>query len=114
MFSAFLNKYIYFEDDFIFPSSYTIGIVQDNTEFYWRYQRYAFVREYFECLPLSYPPLIIVSHIILLMLTIYYKCRSKFRRNQVTDEYHLPISKKITRTFSKFPKIVIIFYVYIN
>ncbi|CAF4025827.1 unnamed protein product, partial [Rotaria sp. Silwood1] len=48
----------------------TIGKVQENTNFYWRYQRYWFIREYFQRLPLSYPPLIIIPHIILFILTI--------------------------------------------
>ncbi|CAF0985839.1 unnamed protein product [Adineta steineri] len=51
----------------------TIDKVKENTEFYWRYQRYSFIREYFEQPPCAYPPLIIVSHIILLIRYIYSK-----------------------------------------
>ncbi|CAF1116862.1 unnamed protein product, partial [Rotaria sordida] len=81
----------------------TIGKVQENTEFYWRYQRYSFVREYFERLPLSYPPLIIIPHIILLFLTIYQKCCSKLSRNRVINENHVPLSKSFTRIFKMIP-----------
>ncbi|CAF1034271.1 unnamed protein product [Adineta steineri] len=51
----------------------TIDKVKENTEFYWRYQRYSFIREYFEQPPCAYPPLIIFSHIILLVRYIYSK-----------------------------------------
>ncbi|CAF3987348.1 unnamed protein product, partial [Rotaria sp. Silwood2] len=77
----------------------SIGKVQANTEFYWRYQRYSFVREYFEHLPLSYPPLIIVSHIILIILTIQNIRCSKLGRNRVAHNHYVPISKRLTRTF---------------
>ncbi|CAF1238406.1 unnamed protein product [Adineta steineri] len=51
----------------------TIDKVKENTEFYWRYQRYSFIREYFEQPPCAYPPLIIFSHIILLVRYNYSK-----------------------------------------
>ncbi|CAF3258135.1 unnamed protein product [Rotaria sp. Silwood2] len=82
----------------------SIGKVQQNTEFYWRYQRYSFVREYFERLPLSYPPLIVIPHIILLFLTIRHLCCLKLGRNQVVDENYIPLSKKFTRIFKMIPK----------
>ncbi|CAF4194876.1 unnamed protein product, partial [Rotaria sp. Silwood2] len=81
----------------------SIGKVQANTEFYWRYQRYSFVREYFEHLPLSYPPLIIVSHIILIILTIQNIRCSKLGRNRVAHNHYVPISKRLTRTFKMIP-----------
>ncbi|CAM4805119.1 unnamed protein product [Rotaria magnacalcarata] len=77
----------------------SIGKVQENTEFYWRYQRYSFVREYFEHLPLSYPPLIIISHIILIILNIKNICCSSVCRHRIVRDDHLPISKKFTRIF---------------
>ncbi|CAF3511447.1 unnamed protein product [Rotaria sp. Silwood1] len=81
----------------------SIGKVQENTEFYWRYQRYSFVREYFERLPLSYPPLIVISHIILIILTIQQKCCPS-GRNQVANQNQVPWSKKFTRIFKMIPK----------
>ncbi|CAF3845002.1 unnamed protein product [Rotaria sp. Silwood1] len=87
----------------MFQSSHSIDEVRENTEFYWRYQRYSFVREYFECLPLSYPPLIFISHIILLFLTIRSVCYSMFGRSQVASENNVPLSKKFTRIFKMIP-----------
>ncbi|CAF0951970.1 unnamed protein product [Rotaria sp. Silwood1] len=81
----------------------SIGKVQANTEFYWRYQRYSFVREYFEYLPLSYPPFIIISHIILIILTIKNACCSKLGRNQVATDNYVPVSKRLTRIFKMIP-----------
>ncbi|CAF3900565.1 unnamed protein product [Rotaria sp. Silwood2] len=81
----------------------SIGKVQANTEFYWRYQRYSFVREYFEHLPLSYPPLIIISHIILIILTIQNICCPKLGRNRVAHNHYVPISKRLARTFKMIP-----------
>ncbi|CAF4001686.1 unnamed protein product, partial [Rotaria sp. Silwood1] len=83
--------------------THSIDEVRENTEFYWRYQRYSFVREYFECLPLSYPPLIFISHIILLFLTIRSVCYSMFGRSQVASENNVPLSKKFTRIFKMIP-----------
>ncbi len=93
----FFNRYLFFSSD-------SIGKVQENTEFYWRYQRYSFVREYFERVPLGYPPLIIFSHFILLILFIQRKCCPRLFQNQVDDGNHVPISKRITPIFSKFDK----------
>ncbi|CAF1153400.1 unnamed protein product [Adineta steineri] len=55
----------------------TIDKVKENTEFYWRSQRYSFIREYFEQPPCAYPPLIIFSHIALLIHYIYSKSCDK-------------------------------------
>ncbi|CAF4377045.1 unnamed protein product [Rotaria sp. Silwood2] len=83
--------------------THSIDEVRENTDFYWRYQRYSFVREYFERLPLSYPPLIAISHIILLFLTIRRICCSKFGRNRVATKNYVPLSKKFTRVFKMIP-----------
>ncbi|CAF0870280.1 unnamed protein product, partial [Didymodactylos carnosus] len=40
----------------------TIVKVEENTEFFWRYQRYSFVRKYFERPLFAYPPLNIISY----------------------------------------------------
>ncbi|CAF3424141.1 unnamed protein product [Rotaria sp. Silwood1] len=83
--------------------THSVDHVRDNSDFYWRHQRYSFVREYFEGLPLSSPPLIFISHIVLLFLSIRRKCCSKLGRNQVTTENHIPLSKKFTRIFKMIP-----------
>ncbi|CAF1480220.1 unnamed protein product, partial [Rotaria sordida] len=83
--------------------THSIDEVRENTEFYWRYQRYAFVREYFERLPLSCPPLIVISHIVLLFLTIRRICHSILCRNQAPIENHVPLSKKLARVFKMIP-----------
>ncbi|CAF2084429.1 unnamed protein product [Rotaria magnacalcarata] len=82
----------------------SIAKVQENTEFYWCYQRYSFVREYFERFPLTYSLLIIISQIIFLTLTIRQKCCSKWGRNQVADANQVPLLKKFTRIFKMIPK----------
>lgn len=102
----FSKKCFHIKMLFIFLSSDSIGKVQENTEFYWRYQRYSFVREYFEHLPMSYPPLIIFSHILLLFLAIKRKFCPKLCLNQVTNEHHVPLSKRLTPIFSNFQDIV--------
>ncbi|CAF4434621.1 unnamed protein product, partial [Adineta steineri] len=75
----------------------TIDDIQENTEFYWRYQRYTFVREYFERPPLAYPPLIIFTHIIFLFIALKRKlCPTSFE-SQVTPENGKSKSKTVTR-----------------
>ncbi|CAF2988369.1 unnamed protein product, partial [Rotaria sp. Silwood2] len=81
----------------------SIGKVQQNTEFYWHYQRYTFVREYFERVPLFFPPLIIISHIILITLALRNKCCPKLCRNQVANVNNIPFSKRLTRIFKMIP-----------
>ncbi|CAM4808551.1 unnamed protein product [Rotaria magnacalcarata] len=81
----------------------SIGKVQQNTEFYWRYQRYSFVREYFERIPLSYPPLITIPHIILLVLTIRNKCWLNLIRTRDKNKHHVPSSKTFSPIFKMIP-----------
>ncbi|CAF3716629.1 unnamed protein product [Adineta steineri] len=65
----------------------TIDKVKENTEFYWRCQRYSFIREYFEQPPCAYPPLIIVPHIILLIRYIFSKpCGQEIEENDDTSK----------------------------
>ncbi|CAM4915953.1 unnamed protein product [Rotaria socialis] len=53
----------------------TIGKVQHNTEFYWDYQRYSFVREYFDRPALAYPPLIVFPHFFRVGHFTWQMCR---------------------------------------
>ncbi|CAF4312732.1 unnamed protein product, partial [Adineta steineri] len=73
----------------------TIDKVKENTEFYWRYQRYSFIREYFEQPPCAYPPLIIVPHIMLLIRYIYLKLSCKGNE----DNDHTSESITLLRNF---------------
>ncbi|XP_072019735.1 transient receptor potential cation channel subfamily M member 2-like [Amphiura filiformis] len=45
--------------------NYTFTTVQENTDVYWKYQRYKLIREYYKRPPLP-PPFIIMSHLYLL------------------------------------------------
>ncbi|CAF1014905.1 unnamed protein product [Adineta ricciae] len=83
--------------------SRSIDKVQDNTEFYWRYQRYTFVREYFERPPLAYPPLIFFTHVILLCRAIRHQLCPKLCRNRVGDENAESTSSILTSIFKMVP-----------
>lgn len=48
------------------PHSYTFGKVQGNSDLYWKSQRYSLIRE-FHSRPALAPPLIIISHVHLLI-----------------------------------------------
>lgn len=48
------------------PHSYTFGKVQGNSDLYWKAQRYSLIRE-FHSRPVLAPPLIIISHVHLLI-----------------------------------------------
>ncbi|CAF3454781.1 unnamed protein product [Rotaria sp. Silwood1] len=82
--------------------THTIDAVKENTQFYWRYQRYAFVREYFERLLFAYPPLNILTYIVILFIILQQKCYRKLCNSQVEVESHKSKSKGILRVFSKF------------
>ncbi|CAF1197338.1 unnamed protein product [Adineta steineri] len=73
----------------------TIDKVKENTEFYWRCQCYSFIREYFKQPPCAYPPLIIISHAILLIRYIYSKITCK----RTEDSNHTSESITLLRNF---------------
>ncbi|XP_070535403.1 transient receptor potential cation channel subfamily M member 2-like isoform X2 [Ptychodera flava] len=57
--------------------SYTFAAVQDNTDIFWKYQRYGLIVEY-QDRPTLCPPLIILSHIWLLVCCLHTRlCGSK-------------------------------------
>jgi hypothetical protein len=80
--------------------------VQENTEFYWRYQRYSFVREYFERPPFAYPPLTIFSYIALAFLTLRQSFCPKLCNNSAEDEDRASRLKSVTRIFSKINNLI--------
>ena len=114
--SASLNsKVLFIEDHLIFSRfSDTIGKVQENTEFYWRYQRYTFVREYFERVPFGYPPLTFFSHIILLLNFMRKQICGKYCENQVNPKQYEPDTNSFTPIFSRFSLHVIQYGAFIS
>lgn len=96
--STFSTGIVHFDSAFSFSDS--IGKVQENTEFYWRYQRYSFVREYFERVPLSYPPLIFITHVFLVCAMIKTFLFSKVLKRPAEQGQNKKISG-FTPTFSK-------------
>ena len=86
----------------IIEFSFTIDKVQENTEFYWRYQRYSFVREYFERPPFAYPPVIGITHVILAVLYLYGFCHRRCCGNKIGRKYYASSSSwGIMRVFSR-------------
>ena len=85
----------------MFHYSDSIGKVQQNTEFYWRYQRYSFVREYFQHPILAYPPLTIIPHVILLSYAIKRKFCSNLDENQQDGSENVSLSQRWTPIFSE-------------
>ncbi|CAF0983658.1 unnamed protein product [Adineta ricciae] len=75
----------------------TIDEVQEHTEFYWRFQRYSFVREYFERPWLAYPPLIIIPHLWIVGRALWKKCCSSKHYDARTEHHSVttPIFKMI-------------------
>jgi len=61
--NKFLNVY--------FPlNSFSINDVQDKNEFFWRYQRYELIREYFEKPIFAFPPFSLLVYVWLLIKII--------------------------------------------
>ncbi len=99
----FLRKYqlLDYENLLFVEFSHTIDKVQENTEFYWRCQRYAFVREYFESPPFAYPPLILLPHLVIIFLALQRKCCAKLCNNQVGSGDPGSKPKSLIQIFSK-------------
>ncbi|XP_038076672.1 transient receptor potential cation channel subfamily M member-like 2 isoform X3 [Patiria miniata] len=73
--------------------SYTFSAVQDNTDVYWRFQRYDLIQEYFSRPPLV-PPFIIISHIFLVVRFMLQKfCRVCLRYRSGEMKQRIPPSK---------------------
>lgn len=63
--------------------SYTFGKVQGNSDLYWKAQRYSLIRE-FHSRPALAPPLIIISHVRLLIRHLHRSCRGR-RKSSIPD-----------------------------
>ncbi|XP_072174396.1 transient receptor potential cation channel subfamily M member-like 2 [Diadema setosum] len=53
--------------------SYTFSAIQDNTDIFWKFQRYDLIKEYFNRPPLT-PPFIFISHFFYLIRFILQYC----------------------------------------
>ncbi|CAF4283363.1 unnamed protein product, partial [Rotaria sp. Silwood2] len=60
--------------------SYTFESVQSQTDRVWHYERYSFIREYFDRPPL-FPPFIILTHLIELIKLLIRHCSKRRRSN---------------------------------
>lgn len=68
--------------------STTINRVENNTKYFWRYQRYTFIQEYFEKPVVPASPIIVISYLGLIIRYAYFLFIS--RRGEVKD---IPIGK---------------------
>ena len=51
--------------------SFVINEIQVMNEYYWRYQRYELIREYFEKPKFAFPPLTLLVYILMLIRLVY-------------------------------------------
>ncbi|XP_033625076.1 transient receptor potential cation channel subfamily M member-like 2 isoform X2 [Asterias rubens] len=73
--------------------SYTFSAIQENTDVYWRFQRYDLVQEYFTRPPFV-PPFIIISHVFLVGRFIIQKtCKVCLRYRSGEMKQRIPQSK---------------------
>lgn len=71
--------------------SYTFQEVQDNTDCFWKFQRYELIKEY-HSRPAYPPPFILLSHLYLL-ITRFLLCRpSKNKHRQFSEWFPAPPS----------------------
>lgn len=83
--------------------SFTFSKVQDNSEKVWRFYRFGLVEEYYHK-PALAPPLIVISHLIMLVQFIYRSCKKQAPVNTDFSEYLLhanyPVAWRWERGFS--------------
>lgn len=73
--------------------SFAINDVHEKNEYYWRYQRYQLIREYFEKPKFVFPPLSLFIYILMLIRLIY-------RRRMIPRVFSkFSITLKINKTF---------------
>lgn len=63
---------------YIYIYSFAINDVQDKNEYFWRYQRYQLIREYFEKPKFAFPPLSLIVYIFML-INLIWRRRTSFR-----------------------------------
>ncbi|XP_023562452.1 transient receptor potential cation channel subfamily M member 4 [Octodon degus] len=79
--------------------SYTFGKVQGNSDLYWKAQRYSLIRE-FHSRPALAPPLIVISHVRLLIKRLYRnrRSRSSVPSSPTAEHFRVYLSKEAERT----------------
>uniref|UniRef100_A0ABI7YB41 PTPRF interacting protein alpha 3 n=1 Tax=Felis catus TaxID=9685 RepID=A0ABI7YB41_FELCA len=75
--------------------SYTFGKVQGNSDLYWKAQRYSLIREY-HSRPALAPPLIVVSHVRLLIRRLRRR-RASLPSSQIFEHFRVYLSKEAER-----------------
>ena len=53
--------------------SFAINDIQEKNQYYWHYQRYELIREYFEKPKFGFPPVSLVVYILMLYRLIYHR-----------------------------------------
>ncbi|GAB1292064.1 Transient receptor potential cation channel subfamily M member 4 [Apodemus speciosus] len=76
--------------------SYTFSKVQDNSDLYWKAQRYSLIRE-FHSRPALAPPLIIISHLRLLIKWLHRRHRANSPASPVFEHFRVRLSKEAER-----------------
>ncbi|XP_057617012.1 transient receptor potential cation channel subfamily M member 4 isoform X3 [Chionomys nivalis] len=76
--------------------SYTFSKVQDNSDLYWKAQRYSLIRE-FHSRPALAPPLIIISHVRLLIRWLRRCHRTNLPASPVVEHFRVYLSKEAER-----------------
>lgn len=76
--------------------SYTFGKVQGNSDLYWKVQRYSLIRE-FHSRPALAPPLIIISHVRLLVRRLRRLRGANLPSSPVLEHFRVYLSKESER-----------------
>ncbi|XP_058530795.1 transient receptor potential cation channel subfamily M member 4 isoform X1 [Ochotona princeps] len=76
--------------------SHTFGKVQGNSDLYWKAQRYSLIRE-FHSRPALAPPLIIISHVRLLLRRLRKRHRATSTPMAVAEHFRIHMSKEAER-----------------
>uniref|UniRef100_A0A8C6APH4 Transient receptor potential cation channel subfamily M member 4 n=1 Tax=Monodon monoceros TaxID=40151 RepID=A0A8C6APH4_MONMO len=75
--------------------SYTFGKVQANSDLYWKAQRYSLIRE-FHSRPALAPPLIVISHVCLLIRRLR-RLRASLPPSAAVEHFRVHLSKEAER-----------------
>uniref|UniRef100_A0A8C5KEQ4 Transient receptor potential cation channel, subfamily M, member 4 n=1 Tax=Jaculus jaculus TaxID=51337 RepID=A0A8C5KEQ4_JACJA len=76
--------------------SYTFSKVQGNSDLYWKAQRYSLIRE-FHSRPALAPPLIVISHVRLLIRRLRRHRRANVPASPVFEHFRVYLSKEAER-----------------
>ncbi|XP_077993111.1 transient receptor potential cation channel subfamily M member-like 2 [Glandiceps talaboti] len=75
--------------------SYTFEAVQENTDIFWKFQRYGLIVEYMRRPPLV-PPLIVISHIWIAFRAILRNCCCRVRSGYFAVKVVRPLKQNLT------------------